>query len=64
MSTIIVNQLNKFNNYKFDLENKRIENLKDITDADIDELLEISNILDSNFINYEFTQNIDFKIIK
>ena len=63
MSEIIVNELDSFNNYKYDASTKRVVNLKGVSNADIDEFLEIAHILDSNSIKYKFTTNIDIRII-
>lgn len=63
MSEIIVNKLNSFRNYKYEPVTNRIVNLKGATNADLDEFLAIAHILDSNFIKYKFSTNIDIRII-
>ena len=63
MSEIIVNEISRFNNYKYEPMSNRIINLKGISNADLDEFLAIAHILDSNYIKYKFTTNIDIRII-
>lgn len=63
MSEILINKLNSFNNYKYEPLTNRIINLKGATNADMDEFLAIANILDSNYIKYKFSTNIDIRII-
>jgi len=63
MSEIIVNEIDRFNNYKYEPTTNRIVNLKGITNADLDEFLAIAHILDSNYIKYKFTTNIDIRIL-
>ncbi|WP_320036359.1 hypothetical protein ACMC56_04150 [Campylobacterota bacterium DY0563] len=63
MSEAIVNELNNFKHYKYEPLTRRIVNLKSVTNADMDEFLAIAHILDSNFIKYKFSTNIDIRII-
>ncbi|WP_072681365.1 hypothetical protein [Arcobacter sp. LA11] len=63
MSEILVNEIGRFNNYKYEPMTNRIVNLKGITNADLDEFLAIAHILDSNYIKYKFTTNIDIRIL-
>lgn len=63
MSEIIVNELANFNNYKYEAATNRVVNLKDISNADLDEFLQIAHLLDSNRIKYKFTTNIDIRIL-
>lgn len=63
MSEIIINELNGFKNYKYDSSTKRVINLKTPTNADLDEFLAIAHILDSNYIKYKFTTNVDIRIL-
>lgn len=63
MSEIIVNEIGRFNNYKYEPMTNRIVNLKGIRNADLDEFLAIAHILDSNYIKYKFTTNIDIRIL-
>ncbi len=63
MSEIIVNEIGRFNNYKYEPMTNRIVNLKGISNADLDEFLAIAHILDSNYIKYKFTTNIDIRIL-
>jgi|GEM_PF-873614 len=64
MSENIIQKLNSFNNYKYNHTLGKIENLKSVKDADLDEFLEIANFLDRNFIKYSFSTNIDITIIR
>jgi len=63
MSEMIVNEIDRFNNYKYEPMTNRIINLKGISNADLDEFLAIAHILDSNYIKYKFTTNIDIRIL-
>ncbi len=63
MSEIIINKLNGFRNYKYEASTNRVVNLKEVSNADLEEFLEIAHFLDSNFIKYKFTTNIDIRIL-
>lgn len=63
MSEMIINEINRFNNYRYEPNSKRVINLKGVANADLDEFLEIAHLLDSNFIKYKFTTNIDIRIL-
>ncbi len=63
MSEMVVNEIGKFNNFKYEPRTKQIVNLKGATNADLDEFLAIAHILDSNYIKYKFTTNIDIRIL-
>jgi len=63
MSEVVINKLNNFRNYKYEPVSNRIINLKGATNADLDEFLAIAHILDSNYIKYKFSTNIDIRII-
>ena len=63
MSEILINEIDGFNNYKYEPISRRIVNLKGATNADLDEFLAIAHILDSNYIKYKFTSNIDIRIL-
>lgn len=63
MSEIIINKLSDFRNYKYEASTNRVVNLKGASNADLDEFLEIAHLLDSNFIKYKFTTNIDIRIL-
>ena len=63
MSEIIINELNSFQSYKFEKNSNRVVNLRGISEADLDEFLEITHILDKNSIKYKFTTNIDIRIL-
>lgn len=63
MSEAIVSELNNFKHYKYEPGTRRIVNLKSASNADMDEFLAIAHILDSNFIKYKFSTNIDIRII-
>lgn len=63
MSEIVISKLNHFRNYKYEPLSNRIVNLRGATNADLDEFLAIAHILDSNYIKYKFSTNIDIRII-
>jgi len=63
MSEILINEISGFSNYEYEPITKRIINLKGATNADLDEFLAIAHILDSNYIKYKFTTNIDIRIL-
>lgn len=63
MSEMIINEIDEFSNYKYEPMTNRIVNLKSATNADLDEFLAIAHILDSNYIKYKFTTNIDIRIL-
>lgn len=63
MSQHLINTINSFHNYKYDQHTKSVMNLRTSTTADIDEFLEISYILDSNYIKYKMTTNFDIRIL-
>lgn len=63
MSELVINEINGFKNYKYESTTSRVVNLKNINDADLDEFLAITHILDTNFIKYKFTTNIDIRIL-
>lgn len=63
MSEKIIEKLSSFANYRYECDTKRVINLKSSLDADLDEFLEIAHLLDSNFIKYKFTTNIDIRIL-
>jgi len=63
MSEMIVNELSSFNNYRYEADTNRVINLKGISNADLDEFLQIAHLLDTNRIKYKFTTNIDIRIL-
>ena len=63
MSKVLKNQLNSFKNYKFDCIKNQIINLHNGQNANLDEFLEITHILDINFQKYKFTSNIDIILL-
>ena len=63
MSEGVIIKLNDFKNYKYEPSTNRIVNLKGVQNADMDEFLAIAHILDTNYIKYKFSTNIDIRII-
>lgn len=63
MSEMIISEINSFSSYKYEPMTKRVVNLNGVTNADLDEFLEIAHLLDSNHIKYKFTTNIDIRIL-
>lgn len=60
---MIIDEINRFKNYRYEESTRRVVNLKGCENADLEEFLAIAHILDSNFIKYKFTTNIDIRII-
>ena len=63
MSELVINELSNFSNYKYEAGTNRVINLKGISNADLDEFLQIAHLLDTNRIKYKFTTNIDIRIL-
>lgn len=63
MSVKLVEEINKFSSFRFDKDSNIILNTKGVAKADIEQFLELSHLLDSNFISYEMTTTFDLKII-
>lgn len=60
MSEKIINQLNQFPSYKIDLNKQKILNQKSYKEVDLNEIFEISFILDSSYFNYSVDQELNF----
>jgi len=60
----LIQEINKFRTYKFDVKLNRVINLKNSDCTNIDEFMEIQNILDNNRIVHSFEKNFEIQIIK
>lgn len=63
MNRIILEQISRFDSFRFDEQSNSILNQNSVAKADIDQFLEIAHILDSNFISYDMTRTYDLKIL-
>ncbi len=63
MSEMIIDEINSFSSYKYEPMTRRVINLKGVSNANLDEFLEIAHLLDLNHIKYKFTTNIDIRIL-
>lgn len=63
MSEIILKKLKQFPSFEVDLECKKIVNLKSNHDVDLDEVFEISHILDSSYFNYKVDNNLNIIVL-
>lgn len=64
MAQKIIDEINRFSTFKFDLQNNRVINLKSKDDTDIEEFLNIQFLLDNNRVKHNFEQNFEIQIIK
>lgn len=64
MAQNIKDEINRFQNFKFDDLSNSIVNLRKNFDADIDEFLAIQHILDNNHIAHKFERNFNIRILK
>lgn len=63
MSIKLLEEINRFDSFRFDKSTNSILNTQSIAKANIDQFLEIAHILDSNYISYEMTRSYDLKIL-
>jgi len=64
MAQNLIEEINRFSSYKFDIKTNRIINLKTKENTNIDEFLGIQHMLDTNRILHKFEQNFEIQIIK
>ncbi len=62
MSKFLIDQLNNFEHYDFDEQNRNITNAN-ISDSDVSEFLEIIHLLDSKFVDYNILNNFNIAIL-
>jgi hypothetical protein len=63
MAQNIIDSINSFQTFKYDETAKRIVNLRDGFETDVDEFLAIQHILDNNNIIHKFEGNFNIKVI-
>jgi len=59
----IIDEINNFQTFRFDINTNRIVNMRFQEETDIDEFLSIQYILDSHNILYRFDKNFDIQVI-
>ena len=64
MAQHVVDKINNFSSFKFDIEKNRVVNLKNYDNTDIDEFLDIQYLLDCNRVRYDFQKNFEIQIMK
>ncbi len=62
MSKFLMEQLNSFEHYSFDEQNKNITN-SNLSESDVGEFLEIIHLLDSKFVDYNILNNFNIAIL-
>ncbi len=62
MAQHIIDKINNFSTFKFDVKNNRVVNLKNSDTTDIDEFLDIQYLLDCNRVVYDFQKNFEIQI--
>lgn len=60
----IIEEINNFLTFRFDLTTNRIVNMRFQEETDIDEFLSIQHILDANKVLYRFDKNFDIQVIR
>lgn len=63
MAQNIIDEINNFQTFRFDINTNRIVNMRFQEETDIDEFLSIQYILDSHNILYRFDKNFDIQVI-
>ena len=63
MSQHIIDEINRYSCFRFDLMKNRIVNLKSNENTNIDEFLGIQYMLDKNRVLHKFEQNFEIQII-
>jgi len=63
MAQNIIDEINRFQTFKFDNNTNRIVNMRFQEETDVDEFLSIQYILDSHKIIYRFDKNFDIQVI-
>ena len=64
MAQQVIDEINRFTSFKFDIQNNRVVNLNSNNETNIDEFLGIQYILDTNRVQHKFEQNFEIQIIK
>lgn len=63
MSEAVLKKLEKFTTFSIDKSNRTLHNIQPNHNSNIEELLEISHILDSSYLNYNFDQNLNIIVL-
>lgn len=63
MSIKLLEEISKFDSFRFDESTNSIVNIQTVAHADIEQFLEIAHILDSNYISYKMTRSYDLVIL-
>lgn len=63
MGNVVLEKINFFKTFRYDIQTKRIVNLKPSEEIDIDEFLEIQYILDEHRVSYKFEPKFIIKIL-
>ena len=64
MAQHVVDKINNFSSFKFDIEKNRVINLKNYDNTDVDEFLDIQYLLDCNRVRYYFQKNFEIQIMR
>ncbi len=62
MSKHIIDKINSFNTFKYDVQTNRVVNLKNSEATNVDEFLDIQYLLDCNRVVYDFQKNFEIQI--
>jgi len=63
MSQKLIDEINRYSCFKFDLNKNRIINLQSNENTNIDEFLGIQFMLDSNRVLHTFERNFEIQIV-
>lgn len=63
MANHIIAQIDSFTTFRFDKKRKRVINLKQDREIEVDEFLDIQYILDCNRVRYNFEKNFEIQIL-
>ena len=63
MSQKIIDEINRYSCFKFDLNQNRVINLKSKEHTNIDEFLGIQFMLDNNRVLHKFENNFEIQIV-
>lgn len=63
MANHIIAQIDSFTTFRFDKKRKRVVNLKQDREIEVDEFLDIQYILDCNRVRYNFEKNFEIQIL-
>lgn len=63
MSHILLKKLDNFKTYKVDSRKQSILNLNSVKKVNLDDFFEISNILDSTYMNYKVDSDLNIIVL-